>query len=77
MAKAQIPVLAIRLRSEQSNFGRVSKRALPKPTVGKKMAFGILPHGTLRLLNAALKAWELRNGLSPAPSAWERNPDAA
>lgn len=55
----------------------MSRRALPKPTAGKKMAFGILPHGTLRLLNAALKAWELRNGLSPLPSVWERNPDAA
>lgn len=55
----------------------MSKRTLPKPTVGKRIAFGILPRGTLRLLNAALKAWELRNGLNPVPSAWERNPDAA
>jgi hypothetical protein len=48
-----------------------------KHTAGKKIGFGILPHGTLGLLNAALKAWELRNGLRPLPSAWERNPHTA
>ena len=56
---------------------QMSKRALPKPTADRKMAFGILPHGTLRLLKAALRTWELRNGLSPLPSSWEKNPKTA
>ena len=50
------------------------KRTLPKLITGRKMRFGILPRGTKRLLDAALKVWELRNGLRPTPSAWERNP---
>ena len=41
--------------SHRTALPQMSKRALPKPTAGRKMAFGILPHGTLRLLNAALK----------------------
>jgi hypothetical protein len=53
------------------------KRTLPKETAGKKMRFGILPRGTRRLLDAALKAWELRNGLTPLPSVWKRNPHGA
>lgn len=55
----------------------MSKRTLPKETAGKKMAFGILPRGTKRLLDAALKAWELRNRFTPEPSVWERNPQTA
>jgi hypothetical protein len=50
----------------------MSKRALPKPITGKKMRFGILPHGTKGLLDAALKVWELRNGYAAPPSVWER-----
>ena len=53
------------------------KRTLPKETVGKKMAFGILPYGTNRLLDAALKAWELRNKFTSYPTVWERNPQTA
>lgn len=55
----------------------MSKRALPKPVSGRKMRFGILPHGTKSLLDAALRVWELRNGFTPPPSAWERKPDQA
>ncbi|PYJ08665.1 MAG: hypothetical protein DMF06_12200 [Verrucomicrobia bacterium] len=50
------------------------KRALPRPVTGKKMRYGILPHGTKGLIDAALKVWELRNGLGTSPSAWQRNP---
>jgi hypothetical protein len=50
------------------------KRALPKLVTGKKMRFGILPHGTKGLLDAALKVWELRNGFTPLTSAWVRRP---
>jgi hypothetical protein len=53
----------------------MSKRALPKPITGKKMRFGILPHGTKSLLDAALRVWELRNGFTPLTSAWEKRPD--
>ncbi|MEY2489831.1 MAG: hypothetical protein QOC70_1773 [Verrucomicrobiota bacterium] len=55
----------------------MSRRALPKPMSGKKMQFGILPHGTKSLLDAALKVWELRNGFTPLPSHWQRNPHRA
>ena len=50
------------------------KRALPKAVAGKKMRFGILPHGTKSLLDAALKLWELRNGFRPLP-VWGRKSD--
>lgn len=53
----------------------MSKRTLPKPITGKRVRFGILPHGTKGLLDAALKLWELRNGLTPLTSAWSRKPD--
>jgi hypothetical protein len=50
----------------------MSKRALPKPAAGKKMRFGILPHGTKTLLDAALKVWELRQGFPSLPSIWKK-----
>ena len=53
----------------------MSKRALPKQFSGKKTRFGILPHGTKSLLDAALKVWELRNGFRPLASVWERKSD--
>jgi hypothetical protein len=55
----------------------MSKRVLPKITTGRKMRFGILPRGTKGLLDAALKVWELRNGFTPLPSVWEKNPHRA
>lgn len=55
----------------------MSKRVLPKPITGKKIRFGILPHGTKSLLDAALKVWELRNGFRPLASVWEKKSDRA
>jgi hypothetical protein len=52
----------------------MSKRVLPKPVTGKKMRFGIVPHGTKSLLDSALKVWELRNGFTPLTSTWQKRP---
>lgn len=50
----------------------MSRRVMPKLRSGKKPMSTNLLKGTKKLLVAALRAWELRNGYTPAPSVWEK-----